>query len=152
MEQDLRVNDTMKTFGYPETLVADYAHWAVLLRPKQPTLGSLVLVCKEPAASFSEISEAAFRELKRATSDIETALAEAFAYDKINYLMLMMVDPDVHFHVLPRYAEDKTFGGVRFPDPGWPRVPDLTQTVDPDDALRDRLIAFLRDRWPAGHR
>ena len=26
------------------------------------------------------------------------------AYERINYLMLMMVDPDVHFHVIPRYT------------------------------------------------
>lgn len=150
MEQELPVNDTMKTFGYPATLVADYTRWAVLLRPRQPTLGALVLICKEPVTSFSAISDAAFHELKRVTSDIETTLSAAFAFDKINYLMLMMVDPDVHFHVLPRYAEEKAFAGVRFPDPGWPRVPDLARTVDPDDALRDRLVAFLRERWPSG--
>ena len=49
----------------------------------------------------------------------------AFACDKLNYLMLMMVDPDVHFHVLPRYAVEREFGGVRFTDPGWPKVPNL---------------------------
>ena len=33
-----------------------------------------------------------------------------------NYLMLMMVDPHVHFHVIPRYAAPQRFEDVDFPD------------------------------------
>ena len=148
MKQQPTGNETMKAFGFPTTVVADYDRWTVLLRPRQPTLGALVLVCKEPVTRFSAISSDAFQELKQVTLDIETVLGNAFGFEKINYLMLMMVDPDVHFHVVPRYAQEKEFAGVRFPDPGWPRVPDLAQTVDLEDGLRDRLVAFLRDRWP----
>jgi diadenosine tetraphosphate (Ap4A) HIT family hydrolase len=39
---------------------------------------------------------------------------------KINYLMLMMVDPHVHFHVLPRYEGDRSHGGIEVVDAGWP--------------------------------
>lgn len=148
MKQQPTVNDTMKTFGYPATVVADYGCWTVLLRPQQPTLGALVLVCKEPETRFSAISGDAFQELKQVTVDIEGVLGKAFGFDKINYLMLMMVDPDVHFHVVPRYAQEKEFGGARFPDAGWPRVPDLAQAVTLDEGMRDRLVAFLRERWP----
>ena len=41
------MNATMKKFGYPDTLIKEYSHWAVLLRPQQATLGALVLVCKD---------------------------------------------------------------------------------------------------------
>jgi len=148
MKQSSTVNETMKTFGHPATVVADYDRWVVMLRPQQPTLGALVLVCKEPTTRFSEISGDAFAELKQVTADIEAVLGSAFAFDKINYLMLMMVDPDVHFHVIPRYAQEQEFAGVRFADSGWPRVPDLARTVNLEGALRDRLVAFLRERWP----
>ncbi len=37
------MNETIQRFGYPATLVAEYEHWLVLLRPAQATLGSLVL-------------------------------------------------------------------------------------------------------------
>ena len=37
------MNATIEKFGYPATLVAQFDHWLVLLRPSQPTLGSLVL-------------------------------------------------------------------------------------------------------------
>ncbi len=142
------MNETIEKFGYPQTRVAEYGHWVVLLRPQQVTLGALVLACKEASTAFSKISPAAFAELGRATADIESTLAEVFDYRKINYLMLMMVDPHVHFHVLPRYDEDKAFAGAAFRDAGWPAAPDLGAVNDLDDAGRGELVAFLRDRWP----
>ncbi|MGI9415015.1 MAG: HIT family protein [Hyphomicrobiales bacterium] len=140
-------NPTMLKFGFPGTLVHDYKHWSVLLRPAQATLGALVLVCKDPAQAFSAISPAAFAELERVTGDIERALSAFRPYQKINYLMLMMVDKDVHFHVLPRYETTQTFEGETFPDPGWPAVPDLSQAVKPDDAIAARLIGELQRLW-----
>ncbi|MDX1576719.1 MAG: HIT family protein, partial [Kiloniellales bacterium] len=91
---------------------------------------------------------AAFAELGRAVGDIETCLREAFAYDKINYLMLMMVDPHVHFHVLPRYAAPRSFSGATFADAGWPAAPDLKAVNEITAEQRARLIAHLREGWP----
>jgi len=141
-------NQTAIKFGHPDTLVADYRHWCVLLRPGQVTLGSLVLVCKDAALRFSDITPDAFAELARATRDIETGLAAFRPFDKINYLMLMMVDPDVHFHVVPRYGSVQAFETVQFPDPGWPGPPQLGAAVSPDQRLRDRLIAEIKTAWP----
>lgn len=142
-------NDTIAKFGYPETLVADYDNWVVLLRPQQVTLGALILACKEPATAFAEIGQAAFSSLKIVTGDIESVLSGAFAYDKINYLMLMMVDPHVHFHVLPRYAETRTFGGLSFADPGWPATPNLAAHTELGAAPRAQLVDYLRGHWPS---
>src|SRR3546814_14692914 len=91
----------MTKFGYPETLVRDYAHWAVLLRPQQATLGALVLACKDAAHAFGDISAEAFAELQQVTRDIEAGLSAFRPYQQINYLMLMMGDRDLPFHVLP---------------------------------------------------
>lgn len=142
-------NETMVKFGYPDTLIRDYAHWCVLLRPAQATLGALVLVCKDEAEAFPDISPEAFAELAQATRDIEAALTSFRPYQKINYLMLMMVDKDVHFHVLPRFAETQVFEGTEFPDPGWPAVPDLSSAVTVDGVLRQQLLAELRAAWPS---
>ena len=138
----------MIKFGYPETLVCDYAHWAVLLRPQQATLGALVLACKDSAHAFGDISAAAFSELQRVIGDTEAGLGAFRPYQKINYLMLMMVDRDVHFHVLPRYAEMQSFEGVSYPDRGWPAAPDLAGGVQPDAAARASLVAAVKAAWP----
>ena len=97
-------NATSEKFGFPGTLVAETAHWSVLVRPQQVTLGSLVLVCREPATAFGAVSPQAFTDLHGVVARAERMLRDFVGYEKINHLMLMMVDPDVHFHVFPRYA------------------------------------------------
>lgn len=143
------MNPTIEKFGYPHTLVREYRHWVVLLRPAQATLGALVLACTEPARAFGEVSAAGFAELAKVTADIETALRGALGCDRLNWLMLMMVDPDVHFHVLPRYAQARTFAGREFTDPGWPGPPRLDHAPVVDEAVQHSLVGFLRRHWPA---
>ncbi|MDO8411751.1 MAG: HIT family protein [Phenylobacterium sp.] len=136
-------NATAVNFGYPHSMVGETAHWLVLVRPKQPTFGSLVLVCKEPARAFSDLSGQAFQDLQVAVGGIERLLRQAVDYAKINYLMLMMVDPDVHFHVIPRYEGAREHGGETFRDAGWPGQPDLAAAV----ALSPEHLRALAEAW-----
>lgn len=133
------MNATMAKFGWPETLVADFDHWVVLARPAQPTLGSLVLAAKSEATAFGDLPGEAHAELKAVTAAIEAALGKAVSYARINYLMLMMVDPHVHFHVIPRYEGAREWNGREFVDVGWPKVPDLGHAV----ALEGEELAAL---------
>lgn len=142
-------NATAANFGYPETMVAETDHWLVLLRPKQPTFGSLVLVCKEPVQAFSDVSAQAFSDLQTAVQGVERLLRKAVGYAKINYLMLMMVDPDVHFHVIPRYDGVREYDGQAFPDAGWPGVPALAQAVALTPEQIGALVAAWRAEWRA---
>lgn len=142
------MNATIEKFGYPHTLIAEYESWVVLLRPQQATLGALVLACKEAVTSFGEVSGEACAELARVTRDIEISLAAAFAFDKINYLMLMMVDPHVHFHVLPRYADPRRHGDLEFIDAGWPGPPQLGQVTPTSAGFNQALRAQLLATWP----
>ncbi|BBF71179.1 HIT family protein [Sphingomonas bisphenolicum] len=137
------MNATIAKFGWPATLIAEFDHWVVLLRPTQPTLGSLVLAAKSDATAFGDLPAEAHAELKTATATIEAALTRAVGYAKINYLMLMMVDPHVHFHVIPRYEGTRSGGGLTVADAGWPGQPELGAAVRPDGALDD-LRAWLQ--------
>ena len=139
---------TLEKFGYPSSLLADYRHWAVVIRPNQVTAGCVVLICKEDATSLPDISDGAFSELRTVTSDIEGALRAAFSFNKINYLALMMVDKHVHFHVIPRYAEPREFGSTVFKDAGWPKHPALGDAAPMTGGqlgdLRKHLISYWR--------
>ena len=138
------MNATIEKFGHPATLIAEYDHWVVLLRPAQLTLGALVLAAKSDATAFGDLPAEAHAELKTATAAIEAALTQAVGYAKINYLMLMMVDPHVHFHVLPRYEGERSGAGLTVVDAGWPAQPDLGQAVKLDDAQVAALAGWLR--------
>ena len=138
------MNATIRKFGWPATLVREFDHWVILARPAQPTLGSLVLAAKAEATAFGELSAAAHAELKAASAAIETALSAAVDYARINYLMLMMVDPHVHFHVIPRYDGTREWNRREFVDVGWPKVPDLGHAVALEGDELARLVDWLK--------
>lgn len=142
-------NATARKFGYPRTLVAETSHWLVLVRPQQPTFGALVLVCKDAATAFSDLSAEAMADMKPAVDGIEALLRHTVAYERINYLMLMMVDPDVHFHVLPRYDGEREYDGKTFTDAGWPGPPALASNVALSEEEAATLAADFAARWPA---
>ena len=140
-------NATAVKFGHPASLIREYRHWLVLARPLQATLGALVLVCIDAAKAFSQISVRAFEELAQVSADLDAALTRCFKPDKLNYLMLMMVDPDVHFHVLPRYESAREFAGRTHSDRFWPKPVDLTQPAETDAALTEAVRDALRAAW-----
>ncbi len=140
-------NPTMQKFGAPDSCIWNYEYWSVMLRPAQITLGSVVLAAFEPVNSFSELSSDSFKELKLVTNDLEKCLKSTFSCDKLNYLMLMMVDPDVHFHVIPRYSEAKYFADREFIDASWPGPPDLGQINQTDDKLNGQIIDHMSENW-----
>lgn len=144
------VNGTLKKFGYPESLVKSYDHWNLLLRPGQITLGSLVLVCKEPVHQYSLISQQAMSEQKKIMGDIEGVLKHRFDYSKINYQMLMMVDPEVHFHVIPRYENEVEFCELTYGDNFWPKPVDMNFSLEMDDIHKHELLRTLKIDFSAG--
>ena len=59
----------------------------------------------------------------------------------------MMVDPHVHFHVIPRYATSVVFDNINFADSGWPGLPDLSYAPTVSDAAA-RVRATWLAAWP----
>ena len=118
-----------------------------MLRPQQVTLGSLVLASRQPVQQFSALDDGSFSALGPVIRRIEAMLRSLVQYEKLNYLMLMMVDPDVHFHVIPRYSGEREFGGLTYPDAGWPGPPNLGEAIDPGNAGTKELVSTLRKAW-----
>jgi diadenosine tetraphosphate (Ap4A) HIT family hydrolase len=141
------MNPTIEKFGFPQSLVAEFDHWVVLARPAQPTLGSLVLAAKSQATAFGDLPAEAHAELKTATAAIEAALTKAVDYAKINYLMLMMVDHEVHFHVIPRYEGAREWQSREFVDVGWPKIPDLGHAVALEREDLVKLVEWLKTHF-----
>ena len=138
------MNNTIEKFGYPATLVREYAHWVLLVRPAQVTAGSLILAAKSDATAYGALPPAAFTEQGVIIAELEQKLRETVKMDKINYLMLMMVDPHVHFHIFPRYRGARSFAGLMLTDHGWPGPPDLKSAVELDSIAIGQAVEALR--------
>ena len=138
------MNPTILIFGWPGTLLREWEHWVLLARPTQPTLGSVVLAAKSDVTAFSALPSAAHAELATASAVIEHALRSAVAYEKINYLMLMMADNEVHFHIIPRYDGAREWNDRPFVDAGWPKVPDLGHALTLEGDELSALVGWLK--------
>ena len=138
------MNATIEKFGYPATLLRDYTHWVLLVRPAQVTAGSLILAAKSDVTAYGELPAAAFTEQATIVAELEQLLRKTVNMDKINYLMLMMVDPHVHFHIFPRYRGARSFAGLVLTDHGWPGPPDLKSALELNSAAIGQAVEALR--------
>jgi diadenosine tetraphosphate (Ap4A) HIT family hydrolase len=120
------IKDFNLKFKTKELLIYESKYWIWSLRPNQVTLGTGLLSLKRECADFSGLIQEEFCDLKNIIQVIERTLMITFNYNILNYLMLMMVDKQVHYHVIPRYESDIDFGGILWKDSAWPAVPDLT--------------------------
>ena len=141
------MNPTIRKFGYPSTLLKEFEHWVILLRPAQVTLGSLVLAAKSAATAYGDLPRDAFAEQFEAVVEIERALSSFVNFERVNYLMLMMVDPNVHFHVFPRYSVPRVWDGAEFADFGWPGQPRLDRAEDLQPGRLERLVTDVASNF-----
>jgi|GEM_PF-3532583 len=102
-------------------ILKEYEHWVVMFRDKQVTPGSAIIMEKTlQARSLGDVSAEAWAEFGTVTKELETWLKAAFNAEKFNYLALMMYDPEVHFHVIPRYSKPVLVNGIVYKDVDWP--------------------------------
>ncbi len=126
-------------------LIREFEHWVVLFREKQVTIGSVIIMSKElDKESLGSVSAAGWAEFGTVTAFVEDTITKAFGAEKFNYLALMMFDPEVHFHVIPRYSKPVTFMNQEFIDPDWPNA---TQKIAMDldqktlEAIKAKLLS-----------
>jgi len=87
------------------------------------------------------VTAAEMAQLAELVARLEQAVHSAFDYQAINYLMLMMVDHQVHFHVIPRYDSRRLFAGLQWLDEGWPTLPPMTALQHGD---HPGILALIR--------
>jgi diadenosine tetraphosphate (Ap4A) HIT family hydrolase len=139
--------DFRAKFRVDELLLFRNDGWSLSLRPEACTLGASVLSANREHGSLGEIGPTEAADLAQAVRWFETRVRAAFGADKFNYLALMMVDAQVHFHALPRYGSDRAHGGLIWRDEGWPKAPQIGVDQASGDALirvRDALVTAAR--------
>lgn len=131
-------------FALPETQYFETEHWLGVVRRKQVTLGSSVLLLKRPTPTLSSLTAEEAVDFVSAAGEFEQRALAAFGAEKFNYLAAMMKDPFLHFHAFPRYSAPVTFAGRDWRDEMWPRAIEL-RDIDTDEATRDTIRLALAE-------
>lgn len=137
-----------QTFRLDELTVVQSDRWVLSVRPGQITLASMVISSSRGALSFAGLDAVDGADLVALTGRAETAAQEAFGAVRLNLVCLMMKDPIVHFHVLPRYDQAVQRYGQRWEDTDWPGPPTISAASTSDEVLHP-LVTDLRSAVPA---
>lgn len=135
----MTLTDFRQKFDVESLAIVTTHHWTWSVRPVQTTLGCGVLSLNRLCRTFGEITAEEGADLALMARELEGRLRRGFAADKVNYQMLMMMDPHVHMHVFPRYEQPRQFAGRTWVDETWPRPP--AAGWNPDDFDADVLAA-----------
>lgn len=120
-----QILDFKEKFRIEQLKIYETDYWIWSLRPHQATLGAGILSLKRECATFAELMQEEFTDLNNIIKIIEPTLKISFRCDVINYLMLMMLDKHVHYHIFPRYERSVEILGEVWKDESWPSVPQL---------------------------
>jgi diadenosine tetraphosphate (Ap4A) HIT family hydrolase len=125
----------------PDARIADLGGAVAYLNEDQFFRGWTFLVLKRHATELFELRPDERRELMESLSRVAKALADEYAATKVNYELLGNQVAHIHWHVIPRCADDPA-----------PRGPVWTVAHEPvrlGDAERAARVAALRRRLPA---
>lgn len=141
--------DTKSKFLYDNSILKEYKYWAALLRIQQITIGSMILVSTTGARHLGELSHEAWAEFAEVSKNVERWTVEAFGAEKFNYLALMMKDPEVHFHFVPRYSLPVTINGHTYQDPDWPFATKkiaMELEVEELQRIKSKLVGVIKEQ------
>lgn len=96
------------------------------------------VIWNDHVREMSDLDADARRRLLAAVHAVEQAQRDVLAPTKINLASLGNVTPHVHWHVIPRFADDS-----HFPQPVWGEP----QRTPPEASLAARRAQLDRLRW-----
>jgi len=128
-------------------ILTESPHWRLALNRNQNLLGKSMLVLRRHLETVPDLTPAEWADLHTQIRQATALLVRAFSPDHFNYAFLQNQDRHIHLHIIPRYAQPRTFSGLLFTDPDYPdhyAVPSPSRLLTPDQlsALAAHLLSF----------
>jgi diadenosine tetraphosphate (Ap4A) HIT family hydrolase len=113
-----------------------------IVRADEPDYpGFCRVILERHATELTQLAAAERQELMRVVFAVEEAVRETMQPDKVNVASLGNMTPHVHWHVIPRYRDDR-----HFPSPIW-AAPQRERRADPQrEARAAKLPAAIAAR------
>ena len=118
--------------------------WTLVLNENQATLGRVFFALNHHETDIARLTDAEVVSLWAFVRETKAALTALFAPDHFNYMFLMNLTPHVHFHLFPRYAQPREFGGQSYTDDQFGDHYDPHASRYMNEADEAALIAALR--------
>ena len=129
------LSEFQERFRLDELTVCERGEWVVSVRPGQITLGSMVVSSAAGVLTFESLDREAQADLGETFGMVERLAKSCFGAVRVNIVCLMMKDPVIHFHVLPRFDRVVEYSGRSWEDLDWPGPPTFGPAPTDDDVL-----------------
>jgi diadenosine tetraphosphate (Ap4A) HIT family hydrolase len=133
----------------PGTVVQEGPLWTVAVNHNQDLLGKTMVILNRPCEAVVAVDPAEWSALHVELRRLVPALTALFVPDQFNFAFLMNQNAQVHLHVIPRYATERDWRGLRFEDGHWGSAFGHEQRLLPPELLQ-QLAGETRDRLAVG--
>jgi len=133
----------IEKYNLSDNVIFETTHWSWILNNNQSTIGSSFLVLKRDCTSFNETLIDEMNDFKFISSLIEKVFAKAFNIKKVQFLKLMMIDQQLHYHIVPRHEEPINIFNFEWKDNDWPGLPNL-ETLNYDSTITNKILEYLK--------
>jgi diadenosine tetraphosphate (Ap4A) HIT family hydrolase len=140
------VREFRETFRLDTLSFRDSQGWTLSVRPGQITLGAMVISSSRGRLDFQDLDGDEAVGLSGAFALTERLAKDVFGAVRINLACLMMKDPIVHFHVVPRYDRPVERYGRTWEDADWPGPPTFPKVDTPAETLHALASDLKRAR------
>lgn len=111
-------------------LITEKSYWNIHLAPSQRYLGTCVIVIKRQCNNLSELRSEEWAEFSVIVQEMENTLNRLFKPTLFNWscfknaaFRVKNPNPQVHWHLIPRYKDLTVFEGVKFEDLDFGYIP-----------------------------
>ena len=127
-------------------LVYETDYWQIYLAPSQRYLGTCVIALKRHVEKLREVNKGEWVDFSEIVEKLELALNKSFQPTLFNWSCFMNSayrinppNPEVHWHLIPRYNRKVNFEGVIFDDPDFGYIPQPLERKVPENVMKKML-------------
>ncbi|WEL23831.1 HIT family protein [Candidatus Nanohalovita haloferacivicina] len=128
---------------FAHEIVKQYSNWEVQLFEDQKYLGRCLVKLERHVEDLNELTEEERNEFfDKVLPELENALDHLFQPDFYNQATLGNDCQHFHFHIIPRYRDERSFEGETFEDENWGQHYVTSKTKKLDD---ETMIELKRE-------
>lgn len=137
-----------------QDIIYETTNWKIILTDDQNYLGRCIVVLKRKCGDLAELEEDEILDFFAVVKKMENVFKQTFNATMFNWTCLMNnayqttpANPQVHWHLRPRYNHIVTFAGETFKDPnfGHHYIRDEEARRDVSDELFEKILTTLKN-------